>query len=415
MQPLAHSSVSCLPPIAIATTRSGLRWTHVRRTPPHFQGMCLPASAASRVPDAVITIAPGGGVVDANAGAELLFGVRSAEVVDQPIAKLVEAAGMRAAEVADLGATLCEQPSRLLDREFEVTASRPDGHPFSGELMIVQVGSLFIVWIRDVSARRVTETASAERFAALERAAELARAERRQIVQEIAGHIAIEEVLATWSGMDNGADELLAKLGHAMGFVVGVLWLERCGVLRARASWSAHASERPGLEIAERPLDSGGDQALAVEAWRSRQPLVVVSLPAAPPFPGRDAAVSAGLQGAVALPAVNGDLSLAVLEFYARESLQPTETLLRSLTGMGHELGHFFARRSGELQQHELTRRERQILQLAAQGMSGKTIAQHLSLSPSTVKSHFEHIYTKWDTSDRASAVAKAVREGLIE
>jgi DNA-binding NarL/FixJ family response regulator len=377
--------------------------------------MCLPASAASRVPDAVITIAPGGGVVDANAGAELLFGVRSAEVVRQPVAKLVEASGMRAAEVADLGATLCEQPSRLLDREFEVTASRPDGHPFSGELMIVQVGSLFIVWIRDVSARRVTETASAERFAALERAAEIARAERRQIVQEIAGHIAIEEVLATWSGMDNGADELLAKLGHAMGFVVGVLWLERCGVLRARASWSAHASERPGLEIAERPLDSGGHQALAVDAWRSRQPLVVVSLPAAPPFPGRDAAVSAGLQGAVALPAVNGDLSLAVLEFYARESLQPTETLLRSLTGMGHELGHFFARRSGELQQHELTRRERQILQLAAQGMSGKTIAQHLSLSPSTVKSHFEHIYTKWDTSDRASAVAKAVREGLIE
>jgi two-component system nitrate/nitrite response regulator NarL len=62
-----------------------------------------------------------------------------------------------------------------------------------------------------------------------------------------------------------------------------------------------------------------------------------------------------------------------------------------------------------------LTPRERQILQLAAQGMSGKTIAQHLTLSPSTVKSHFEHIYTKWGTSDRASAVAKALREGLIE
>jgi two-component system nitrate/nitrite response regulator NarL len=367
------------------------------------------------VPDAVITITPGGEVVDANAGAELLFGVRSAEVVHQPVAKLVEAAGMRAAEVADLGATLCEHPSQLLDREFEVTASRPDGHPFSGELMIVQAGSLFIVWIRDVSARRVTETESVERFAALERAAEIARAERRQIMQEIAGHIAIEEVLATWSGMDNGAHELLAKLGDAMDFVVGVLWLERCGVLRARASWAARASEEPGLEITERPLDSGRDQALAVEAWRSRQPLVVVSLQAAPPFPGRDAAISAGLQGAVALPAVNGDLSLAVLEFYSRESLQPTETLLRSLTGMGHELGHFFARRSGDLQPHELTRREHQILQLAAQGMPGKTIAHHLSLSPSTVKSHFEHIYTKWDISDRASAVARALREGLIE
>jgi DNA-binding NarL/FixJ family response regulator len=375
----------------------------------------LSTRAADRGPDAVITITPVGEVVDLNGGAELLFGVRSAEVVHEPVAKLVEAAGMRAVEVADLGATLCEQPSQLLDRALEVTASRPDGHPFSGELMIVQAGSVFIVWIRDVSARRVTETESVARFAALERAAQIARAERRQIVQEIAGHIAIEEVLATWSGIDNGAHELLTKLGHAMDFTVGVLWLERCGVLRARAFWSACANERRGLEIAERPLNSGGHQALAVEAWHSRQPLVVVSLRAAPPYPGRDAAVSAGLQGAVALPAVNGDLSLAVLEFYARESLQPTETLLRSLTGMGHELGHFFARRSGELQPHELTPRQRQILQLAARGMSGKTIAQHLSLSPSTVKSHFEHIYTKWGTSDRASAVAKALREGLIE
>jgi two-component system nitrate/nitrite response regulator NarL len=82
---------------------------------------------------------------------------------------------------------------------------------------------------------------------------------------------------------------------------------------------------------------------------------------------------------------------------------------------MGHELGHFFARRRGQLAPQTLTARERQILQLAAHGMSGKTIAQQLSLSPSTVKSHFENIYAKWDLSDRASAVARALREGLIE
>jgi DNA-binding NarL/FixJ family response regulator len=81
---------------------------------------------------------------------------------------------------------------------------------------------------------------------------------------------------------------------------------------------------------------------------------------------------------------------------------------------MGHELGHFFARRTGELRPHELTVREREILQLAAQGMSGKAIAQHLTLSPLTVKSHFQNIYAKWGISDRASAVAKALREGLI-
>ncbi|MEA2458483.1 MAG: Bacterial regulatory protein luxR family [Thermoleophilaceae bacterium] len=46
--------------------------------------------------------------------------------------------------------------------------------------------------------------------------------------------------------------------------------------------------------------------------------------------------------------------------------------------------------------------------------MSVKSVAQHLSLSPLTIKSHFENIYAKWGVSDRASAVAKALREGLI-
>ena len=58
---------------------------------------------------------------------------------------------------------------------------------------------------------------------------------------------------------------------------------------------------------------------------------------------------------------MSGDLTFAVLEFYSRDSFQPTETLLRSLTGMGLELGRFFARRGGELRPQELTARERQI------------------------------------------------------
>jgi DNA-binding NarL/FixJ family response regulator len=194
-----------------------------------------------------------------------------------------------------------------------------------------------------------------------------------------------------------------------------VLWAQNGYTLLARSTWNAPADEPTVLEATERPLTSGPAQALPAQAWHSRKPVVIVSLPDAPAFPGRDAAVRAGLRGAVALPAVTGDVALAVLEFYSRERLQPTETLLRSLTGMGHELGYFFSRRRGELRAHDLTARERQILQLAAEGMAGKTIARHLSLSPSTVKTHFENIYAKWGVSDRSSAVARGLREGVIE
>ena len=344
-----------------------------------------------------------------------MFGVLPSEIMHEPVGRLLGAASMQALAVSDLGTVLSEEPSRLLDRELEVTASRPDGRPFAAELMIAPAGPLYIIWIRDLSARLLAEKESVERLAVLEQAAEIAGVERRQIVREIAAHVAIEEVLATWVGTDHGAERLLARFGEAMDFAVGVLWVQRGDTLEVRASWSARPSDACEFEGAEQPLDSGPAQALAVAAWLSRQPVVVVSLPDEPPFVGRDAALRADMRGALALPAVSGNVALAVLEYYSREGLQPSETWMRSLTGMGHELGHFFARRRGELAPHKLTVRERQILQLAAQGMSGKTIAQQLSLSPSTVKSHFENIYAKWDVSDRASAVAKALREGLIE
>jgi PAS domain S-box-containing protein len=245
--------------------------------------------------------------------------------------------------------------------------------------------------------------------------------ERRQIARQIAGHIAIEEVLAGWASLQDGADQLLARLGEAMEFAVGVLWLRRDqapsagGVFHAQARWSSGSIDVSELATAARLLEDASRHNPPVEAWHSRQPVVIDSLPDAPAFSGRDAAIRAGLRGAVALPAVSGDRVFAVLEFYSREDLQFSETLVRSLAGIGQELGYFFARRPGDFRPRDLTPREREILQLAAQGLARKAIAQRLSLSPSTVKTHFENIYTKWRVSDRASAVAKGLREGFIQ
>jgi DNA-binding CsgD family transcriptional regulator len=61
-----------------------------------------------------------------------------------------------------------------------------------------------------------------------------------------------------------------------------------------------------------------------------------------------------------------------------------------------------------------LTPRELEVLSLAADGSSGPEIAAQLVVSPTTVRTHFQHIYTKLDVGDRAAAVAKAMRLGLI-
>jgi DNA-binding CsgD family transcriptional regulator len=61
-----------------------------------------------------------------------------------------------------------------------------------------------------------------------------------------------------------------------------------------------------------------------------------------------------------------------------------------------------------------LTPREREVLQLAAEGHPGSIIADRLVISPATVKTHLTNIYTKLGVPGRAGAVAQGIRLGLI-
>jgi two-component system nitrate/nitrite response regulator NarL len=62
-----------------------------------------------------------------------------------------------------------------------------------------------------------------------------------------------------------------------------------------------------------------------------------------------------------------------------------------------------------------LSPREQDVLQLIAAGGSAPEIARQLHLSPSTVKTHMQSLYEKLGVSDRAAAVAAAMRNGLLE
>lgn len=66
-------------------------------------------------------------------------------------------------------------------------------------------------------------------------------------------------------------------------------------------------------------------------------------------------------------------------------------------------------------QRPTLSRRERDVLELAATGLSAPEIARELSISTATVKTHLRNLYEKLGVSERAAAVAEAMRRGLLE
>jgi DNA-binding NarL/FixJ family response regulator len=67
-----------------------------------------------------------------------------------------------------------------------------------------------------------------------------------------------------------------------------------------------------------------------------------------------------------------------------------------------------------EATQWNLTRREREILNLMGQGLRHGDIAQRLYISPKTVSTHVEHVLRKLGVRSSREAISLAYREGII-
>ncbi|KAM9862021.1 response regulator transcription factor [Leucobacter sp. BZR 635] len=68
-------------------------------------------------------------------------------------------------------------------------------------------------------------------------------------------------------------------------------------------------------------------------------------------------------------------------------------------------------------QQHPnetLTARELTVLELAASGLSNRDLARKLHISEATVKTHLHHAFTKLGAENRQSAIAIAIKQGLV-
>nr|WP_202511740.1 response regulator transcription factor [Streptomyces sp. SID3343] len=113
------------------------------------------------------------------------------------------------------------------------------------------------------------------------------------------------------------------------------------------------------------------------------------------------AAVESGAMGYLLKDAPPEDLAAAVRTAAAGESALAPRIAGRLMSRLRDPLP-------------TLSRREGEVLELVADGLSNQQISKTLFLSQATVKSHLVHIYAKLGADSRTSAVATATTRGLL-
>lgn len=129
--------------------------------------------------------------------------------------------------------------------------------------------------------------------------------------------------------------------------------------------------------------------------------------------------LSAYLEGATAFEAIAAGAAAFLSKDASRRKVgEVIAAVGRGETVLGEEVQAGLAaeiRARGRKDRPTLTERESQVLERIAGGASAPAIAKELHLSPATVKTHLGALYEKLGVSDRAAAVAEAMRRGLIE
>jgi DNA-binding NarL/FixJ family response regulator len=195
-----------------------------------------------------------------------------------------------------------------------------------------------------------------------------------------------------------------------------------------------HEVVREGLRLSLsrashiRVVGEASDGASAIELVERRKPDVVIMDVR---MPGMD-----GLEATKEILKVAPETAVLIFTAFSERSLlargldsgakgyilkeAPHETLLRAIerlaTGESYiDPALMPAFLSGKEQTDMLTAREREILQLLADGMSNADAASKLFISQETVKSHVRHILSKLEADTRTHAVAIALRESIID
>lgn len=120
-----------------------------------------------------------------------------------------------------------------------------------------------------------------------------------------------------------------------------------------------------------------------------------------------EAAINAGAAGYLLKDASRDEVINALRRVAAGEEALDGAVSARLLRRMTE-------RQTGGAPTENLTPRERQVLELVANGMSNREIGAHLGITTGTAKAHVERVIGKLGAADRTQAAVRGVALGLV-
>jgi two-component system nitrate/nitrite response regulator NarL len=173
-----------------------------------------------------------------------------------------------------------------------------------------------------------------------------------------------------------------------------------------RAALEAIREHQPSVALLDYRMPDLDGLAVVAAVTRDGLPTHVLLLSATEDPATVYEALAAGAAGYLTKESDRDEIIAAVMKCARGEGYVPTNIA----SGLANEVRH---RSRGEATL--LSPRESEIIKLIADGLSVPDIAAKLHLAPTTVRTHVQNLYGKLGVSDRAAAVAEAMRRRLVE
>lgn len=162
-------------------------------------------------------------------------------------------------------------------------------------------------------------------------------------------------------------------------------------------------SAAPEVLLLDHRMPDGDGVAAIPDLLRIRPGLRIAVLTASPGDHLLVEAIEAGACGFVSKTRSLAEVAAAVRAAASGEAVISPEMLARLLP-----------RLHGRPAQNQLTEREREVLDLVAEGLSNAAIAERLVVSVHTVRNHIANLSAKLGAHSKLEALAIAVRQGLL-